>query len=136
MGYYRLVENISNFGQLMKIPLPAIGKVLMMPYHKCKTLKRLEAIGIGLHSRSEIYQITEDSLRALSHILGNKKFICGDEPCEEDAAIFGIVSQNVWAMHGSSYEKLVHGELSNLKDYCERMKDRFWPDWESCIDRS
>ena len=24
-------------------------------------------------------------------------------------------------------------ELVNLSDYCERMKDRIWPDWDDCI---
>ena len=25
------------------------------------------------------------------------------------------------------------GEFSNLKSYCERMRDTFWPDWDRCL---
>ena len=24
-------------------------------------------------------------------------------------------------------------ELANLKDYCERMKETFWPDWDDLL---
>lgn len=78
--------------------------------------------------------MTSDDLRAVSVILGNKKFICGDGPCEDDCAIFGVLAQCVWGLPGSCYENLVHGELTNLKEYCERMKDCFWPDWETNMD--
>ena len=27
----------------------------------------------------------------------------------------------------------ISGECRNLGDYCERMKERFWPDWDECI---
>lgn len=37
-----------------------------------------------MHTPTEIYQMTEDELRAISVLLGNKKSICGDEPSEDD----------------------------------------------------
>lgn len=83
----------------------------MLPIIGRDVKKRMEANGIGLHSPTEIYQITGDNLRAVSEMLGSKKFICGDEPCEDDAAIFGMLSQAVWGAPGSSFEKLAHGKI-------------------------
>ncbi|ODM93959.1 hypothetical protein Ocin01_12720 [Orchesella cincta] len=89
--------------------------------------------GIGRHSEDDIERIMSEDLHALSKVLGNKKFILGDEPCEDDCAIFGELAQVLWCMPGSPYEKLLNGELQNLKEYCLRMKTLYWPDWENCI---
>jgi len=29
--------------------------------------------------------------------------------------------------------RLYISEYTNLCDYCERMKEMFWPDWDECI---
>ena len=79
----------------------------------------------------------------------------GDKPCEADCSVFGMLSQFLWNMPGSPYEQLLHGihliecvcfvinnehlfdcgagEFNNLKLYCERMRDTFWPDWDRCL---
>jgi len=31
------------------------------------------------------------------------------------------------------YRKAHLGELSNLKDFCIRMKEIYWPDWDKCL---
>lgn len=35
-------------------------------------------------------------LKALNEFLAGKKFLLGDKPCNEDAAVFGIVAQMVY----------------------------------------
>lgn len=70
--------------------------------------------GIGRHSEEDIVHMASDDLRAVSRILGNKKFILGDEPCEDDCAIFGELSQAMWCMPGSPYEKLLNSELFRI----------------------
>lgn len=94
-------------------------------------MKRLTALGVTAHTATEIYQITNDDLRAVSKLLGRKKFILGDEACEDDAAIFGVLAECLWGSPGSLMEKLMNEECTNLKEYCERMKETYWPDWES-----
>lgn len=89
--------------------------------------------GLGRHSQEQVYEITTDALRAVSTVLGRNKFILGDEPCEEDCAIFGMLVQTIWGLPSSPYEKLANGELSNIKEYCERMKGKYWPDWDRCL---
>jgi glutathione S-transferase len=89
--------------------------------------------GTGRHTNEEVDEMMEADLRALSQILGAKKFITGDEPCEEDCSVFGIVCQFRWATPGTNAEALLKGECSNLSAYCDRMKEKFWPDWDQCL---
>ncbi|ODM89037.1 hypothetical protein Ocin01_17645 [Orchesella cincta] len=130
---YRFVDNINALSQLMKIP--GLFK-LILPIRSYQLKQRLVNQGIGKHSPTEIYQMTEADLHTASAVLGNKKFFGGDEPCEEDCALFGCVAQAIWGSPGSSFERLCEGELKNLKEYCERMKDLYWADWEQCRDKS
>jgi len=71
--------------------------------------KRAKAQGLGLHSQHEIERLTLNDLRNVSLILGNKKFILGDEQCEEDCGIYGQLSQAAWGTPGSVYERALNG---------------------------
>ncbi|CAL8129963.1 unnamed protein product [Orchesella dallaii] len=130
---YRWIENATTIGTLMKIP--SIFK-LLIPFRSNQIKQKMVDQGIGKHTPTEIYQMTEADLHTVSDALGSKKFFGGEEPCEDDCAIFGGVAQALWGMPGSSFERLCSGELKNLKEYCERMKERYWQDWEDCLDKS
>ena len=39
-----------------------------------------------------MYEIGKSDLNALEQFLGNKKFLMGDQVCNEDASIFGMVA--------------------------------------------
>lgn len=95
--------------------------------------KEMWGHGIGRHSKEEIWSIAVGDLRAISGYLGDKKFLTGDEPCEADCGLFGMLAMIVWHMPTSRHEKLVKEELTNLVTYCERMRDKYWPDWNKCI---
>jgi len=62
-----------------------------------------------------------------------QKVLRGDEPCQEDCGIFGMLAQCLWALPESPYEKLLNGELKNLKDYLLRIKEKAWPDWDELL---
>lgn len=89
--------------------------------------------GMGRHSKEQVMGIFRKNLQALSVFLGKKKYLMGDEPCEEDCAIFGQLAEVKWQMIGSDAEQWIENEFGNLSRYCERMKERFWPDWDECI---
>lgn len=110
------------------------------------------AQGTGRHSYEEIAAILNDSLEALSKILGNKKFILGNEPCDDDAAIFGLLAQALYSSPGAPYhatlesnvklnwrtaESEIHiiSENPNLVEYVERMKSIYWPDWDDLLSK-
>ncbi|XP_013418981.1 failed axon connections homolog isoform X4 [Lingula anatina] len=89
--------------------------------------------GIGRHSKEEVLKIGKDDLKALSDYLSQKPFLMGDEPCEADCAVFGMLAQVVWQMPNSPHEIWIKKEFPNLIEYCYRMKERFWPDWDENI---
>ncbi|KAK6187004.1 hypothetical protein SNE40_006258 [Patella caerulea] len=95
--------------------------------------KQTEAQGIGRHSYEEMVRIEEGDLRAMSEFLDTKPFFFGDNPCETDCALFGQLSQLRWQLPGTKGEYFVNEKYTNLRDYCDRMKTTFWPDWDDCI---
>ncbi|ODM87898.1 hypothetical protein Ocin01_18784 [Orchesella cincta] len=126
---YQIIDDINSLQKLRK--MPSILKSLL-PRQSSKAKQKMVSQAIGEHSLEEIYQMMEADLHTASAVLGSKSFL-GDEPCDDDCGIFGLVAQAVWGMPGSSFERLCHGELVNLKQYCERIKERYWPDWEDCM---
>jgi len=92
--------------------------------------------GTGRHTREEAEHMAMKALRNLSTFLGDKPFLMGDLPCEQDCCIFGFLAQAYWHLPGSPYEKLVKEECSNLGEYCLRMKEKYWPDWDECLKKT
>ncbi|XP_033732092.1 failed axon connections homolog [Pecten maximus] len=90
--------------------------------------------GIGRYSSEQIRHIMSEDLKSLSYYLGSKKFLFGNKASKFDCAIFGILAEIRWASFGG-FGPSVMKEYPNLFDYCERMKDTFWPDWEDIIRR-
>ncbi|KAK6167487.1 hypothetical protein SNE40_021503 [Patella caerulea] len=93
------------------------------------------AQGQGRHTRTETIQLIEDDLRFISNFIGNKKYFLGDNPTETDCAIFGQLCQFVWQTPDSPMETSIREKYTNLIDYCERIKSRYWPDWDELITR-
>lgn len=114
--------------------------------------------GLGRHNESEVIQLMKEDLKVISDCMGSKKFLLGDEPCDEDCALFGMLAQLVWNDLKSPFSKLIFGmkvkicpicsretdvigmffllildELPNLKEYCYRMKTLYWEDWDSLV---
>ncbi|XP_021948446.1 failed axon connections homolog isoform X2 [Folsomia candida] len=87
------------------------------------------AQGTGRHSYEEIVSTMNESTFALSKILGNKKFILGDLPSEDDAAIFGLLAQALYSSPGAPFHD-AFDKCPNLVEYTNRMKELYWPDWD------
>ncbi|XP_070540921.1 failed axon connections homolog isoform X1 [Ptychodera flava] len=133
IAYSRWVDSRTQQIQAeVNLPRGFITTRIVPMLVKRNVKKSMHGHGIGRHSEKEIYHIAEKDLRAVSDFLGNKLFLFGDEPCEEDCAIFGQLAQALWQLKDSPQEKLIKGDCKNLQDYCHRMRDRFWPDWDRC----
>ncbi|XP_076047865.1 failed axon connections homolog isoform X1 [Oratosquilla oratoria] len=89
--------------------------------------------GVARHSQEEVVDIGRRDLEAISCFLGDKPFLMGEVPSEVDCAVFGMLSQFEWNSRGSPYLKMLDMEFQNLHKYCQRMKVRFWPDWNQCL---
>ena len=57
----------------------------------------------------------------------------GEQPSLVDASLFSMIVLVLYTTPEDNFlKKKVEGELPNLKAFVERMKERFWPDWEDC----
>ena len=72
------------------------------------------------------------SLEAVSRMLGGNMFLLGDEPCEEDCVLFAFVT---YSLHNVCKDNVYRVALQNkrfpnLVGHYERMKERYWKDWD------
>eukprot|EP00058_Branchiostoma_floridae_P024685 XP_002610175.1 hypothetical protein BRAFLDRAFT_216960 [Branchiostoma floridae] len=86
--------------------------------------------GVGRHSKTEVYQLGNADIRALSALLGDKPFLMGTKPTTVDASVFGQLAQVVYTQLPSPHRQVIINSCDNLLDYCDRIKDQFYPDWE------
>jgi len=91
-----------------------------------KVRRQLRGHGIGLHSRDEIYALGAADLRAVSDWLGEKAFFMGDAPTSVDATVYGFVVNALHSLDNPLAEAARF--CSNLEPYCERMRERFFPE--------
>jgi hypothetical protein len=52
-------------------------------------------------------------MRHIYTLLGDKTFFMGDQPCEVDCVLFGMVAMILYNMPGSKHQKFVRGEYIN-----------------------
>ncbi|CAL8096540.1 unnamed protein product [Orchesella dallaii] len=116
--------------------MPTFSLKMMYKYINKRIQETAWAQGIGRHTQEQVIEMTKEVLRTSSLILGSKKFLLGDEPCKEDCSFFGFLAMVKWAAPGSPHGKYFNEELENLNNYCDRMKERFWKDWDSCLAKS
>ncbi|XP_070555833.1 failed axon connections homolog [Ptychodera flava] len=130
INYHRYIATSDDY---FKNSFPTAFRWFLVKMVRKNIRNNLHAHGIGRHSKEEIYRIAHDDLRAISNYLGEKNFFFGDEPTLIDATLFGLLAQVVFAMPGSPQEKAANEEFTNLKPYCERMKEKYFPDWEELL---
>ncbi|XP_067666078.1 failed axon connections homolog [Haliotis asinina] len=111
-----------------------IGKVMLW-YYRRGVRKLLYSVGMGRHTKEEVTYFLKRDLKAVSDILGQKKYLMGDTPCEADCAVFGQLAQYHWHAVGNELETILKDEFPSLAAYCERIKEAYWPDWEECTTR-
>jgi len=79
----------------------------------------------------------DEDLNSLSEYLGEHKFFMRTEKATElDCTAFAMLSQMVWNMDGSPFHNAVSEKYKNLSDFCWRMRARYWPDWDSCLNNN
>jgi glutathione S-transferase len=106
--------------------LPPIIKSIVPNQLRKVNQKKLQAHGMGKHSREEIYAIGVADITALSDFLADKSFFFGNEPTSLDASAYGILANILWAPFDSPMRKKAQ-QLDNIGAYCDRMRDRYYP---------
>ena len=86
----------------------------------------VKAVGIGRHSDDEIADLGEKSLDALSHILGDKRFLMGDQAVAVDAVAFAMLAAILTPFFDSPLRRRAE-RFANLVAYRDRLMRRFYP---------
>ncbi|XP_076346684.1 failed axon connections-like [Tachypleus tridentatus] len=92
-------------------------------------VKKAIGHGLGRHSSEEILMFGKNDLKVLSEYLQDKSFFFGDEPHLLDCVAFAHLCQFYYIPFGDMKEYM-DSECSNLVSFLERMKERYWSDWE------
>ena len=90
------------------------------------------------HEKSfgEIYEMCQEDFEMLSQLLGDKEFILGNEVHLIDCTAFALVSVFLDVspfddQMASGFNSWLNEKAANLIRYQERIKEKFWPDWQS-----
>jgi glutathione S-transferase len=99
---------------------PGIAKYI------CDTvMAQMQGHGMGRHTAAEIARIGMADLTAISDQLGDKPYFMGDRPSTVDASVYAHVASVIEPPLDSPIRE--HGRsLTNLVDYCARMRARYF----------
>lgn len=118
-----------------KMPVPLLKLAYRFSFRR-RGVKKVRATGIGLHSQDEIIQMGKDDLKVLNELLGDKTFFFGDEPTTLDVVVFSNVAQLTVVDKEVKHELrdwlLENGQ--NLVQHFEKMKEKYFPDWQEICD--
>ena len=112
-------------------------KYILLPIKSWEFSKDTYHQGIGRHSPNEVRAMAFKDIESISIYLGKKDYMFGNIPTEIDCVVFGMVSMVLYCHPKNSmfYLKITN-EHQNLVDFAERMKTKFWPDWDNCLDKN
>ncbi|KAK3714552.1 hypothetical protein QZH41_014209 [Actinostola sp. cb2023] len=133
--YYRWMENLHpTVGFLFPAASPLKKRIIAYAGHR-RAKTYLHGHGIGRHTRDEIYYIASRDLESVSGILEDKPFLMGDKPTLVDTAAFGCLANIVWHDVKSPQNSMILNNFKNLEEYCYRLKEHTWPDWDQEIEK-
>lgn len=89
----------------------------------------VKTAGVGRHSDDEIADLGEKSLDALSRVLGDRRFLMGDQPVAVDAIAFAMLAAILTPFFDSPLRQRAE-RFANLVAYRDRLMRRFYPSFE------
>jgi len=116
-----------------KWPKPVLEFIFKLKFRRAA--KKVRAHGIGVHKPEEIEEFGHNDLKVLSDLLADKPFFFGDAPTTLDVVAFSNLAQVAFMDKEVSYalRDWMVENCANLVDFCNRVKDRAFPDWsEMC----
>jgi glutathione S-transferase len=86
----------------------------------------LYAQGLGRHTKSEVYELGNADLSALSVCMADKPYALGGRPTELDATVYAFLSHILCCPYESPL-KTHFWTLPNFEAYCQRMRTQYYP---------
>jgi glutathione S-transferase len=105
---------------------PAIIRPFVTRMVRKSVRTKLHGHGLGRHSEAEMTALACRAFDALSQILGDNKYLMGNEPCGADATAFAFVAGSLAKLFESPLQ-VKAASLSNLVAYNDRMMAEFYP---------
>lgn len=107
--------------------VPAMFRPMICKLVRSKVRKTLHLQGMGRHAQADLDDFAKRDLHAVSLLLGDKRYLLGDDPCGADATVFAFVTGTLCPAFRS--EARSHAQsLPNLVAYRDRMMARYFPD--------
>ncbi|KAK8403358.1 hypothetical protein O3P69_000460 [Scylla paramamosain] len=113
-----------------RIPNAVLNFAFKLRYRQAA--KKVRAHGIGVHKPEEIEEFGHNDLMVLSDLLGDKPFFFGDDPNTLDVVAFANLAQVAFMDKEVSYSlrDWMTENCANLVEFCNRVKELAFPDWE------
>lgn len=127
MAYSRMNDNWSLMKEVIFGSMPIFLKAFIPNIVRKSFLSKLDAQGIGRHSREEIYHYGLKDLRAIIDQLGAKPFFMGDKVSSLDATAYAFVASLLVDELKSPLDELSKS-AENLRAYRDRMQQLYFPD--------
>ncbi|KAK3859174.1 hypothetical protein Pcinc_034686 [Petrolisthes cinctipes] len=127
LGAYKMdLQQITE----KKWPKPVLEFIFKLKFRRAA--KKVRAHGIGVHKPEEIEEFGHNDLTVLSDLLGDKQFFFGDNPSTLDVVAFANLAQVAFMDKEVSYSlrDWMTENCSNLVEFCNRIKERAFPDWD------
>jgi hypothetical protein len=97
-----------------------------------KGAKKVKAQGMGRQKEEEIIEFGQNDLKVLSNMLADKPFFFGNAPTTLDVVAFASLAQIYFNDKEVLYclRDYMPESCPNLVEHVNRMKEKFFPDWE------
>ncbi|EGT44526.1 hypothetical protein CAEBREN_08772 [Caenorhabditis brenneri] len=106
-------------------------KTFVIPRFESKLKKKCEGQWIGTLTNEERISELKKDIDAISEQLGEKKYLMGDEPRTIDATLFGHLAEVLYTpQFTDAIKKHIEEKTPNLVAYMNRIKEKYWPDWQ------
>lgn len=105
---------------------PALIRPIVVRAVRKKVRANLHAHGIGRHIDAEKNALADRCIDALSQVLGDNKYLMGDQPCGADATAFAFISGAMPKVFESPLRDKLE-RVPNLVAYKDRMMAEFFP---------
>lgn len=106
--------------------IPAFARPFAKWYMRRRVRKNLRSQGLGRHSPAEIAALGVRDIEALAALIGDKPYLCGEEPCGADATVFAFIAAVMSPLSQTAYRDAALAK-PNLVAYRDRMMARFFP---------
>uniref|UniRef100_A0A1I7TFP2 Failed axon connections homolog n=1 Tax=Caenorhabditis tropicalis TaxID=1561998 RepID=A0A1I7TFP2_9PELO len=128
---FKWISTDAGYGRVFIGIRAFISKAFVVPSFESKLKKKCQGQWIGTLTNEEKISELKKDIDAISTQLGKKPFLFGDEPKTIDATLFGHLGEILYTpQFTDAIKKYIETNASNLIAYMDRIKARYWPDWE------